>query len=74
MKIFACYKHRTKKCEVLWESLSQTLASKFGLDKSRFLVELKTSDFNGQGIWVELEDENDMTEGCMVRLVESEAP
>ena len=36
MKIFASYGARTKKCEVEWESLAQTLADKFGLIMSNF--------------------------------------
>ena len=70
MKIFVCHNERTKKCEAQWKGLTQILASKFGLEPSQLLVELKATDAEGNSIWIDLEDEDDLSEGCMVRLTE----
>ena len=64
------YKGRTKKCEVQWASLVQTLAQKFGANKSGLLLELQTTEPNDSMIWMELEEEDDLTEGCLLGLVE----
>ena len=71
MKIFVSYKDRTKKCDVQWDTLSKTLAEKFGLETSRFIIEVKTADCSGSTIWMEVEEEADLSEGCLARLVES---
>ena len=67
MKIFVECRGRTKKLSFNeWREVPGLIAQKFGLVD--FLLEYGATDSSGKNIWVEVDDEDDLTDGCSIRV------
>ena len=68
MKIFVEHNGRVKKLSFTeWEEVRELIAARFGV--TEFLLEYSTSDSLGKSIWVEIEDADDVSDGCSIRVV-----